>query len=275
MKLSTLNWLAGGANAAALIGLGIYFLVKKGGVNFNTTLYNLHITDFNTENPNSSTVTATPALDVTGVALKIIVLVYFLFTVLFHIFYASDFFKTGAYTKAVANRNNYFRWLEYAISSTLMTFLIAVVVGVKSLDAVILLVVMNVGMILCGQISESAITMQNGKSIAVLAVAIGWILLLGIVGIFFKNFFMALADANNNGFEVPWFVYTIIFSLVAFYSAFGFVNLWWIFGSDHSVAKYIKIEKAYITLSFLSKLTLGVFIGYGLTRPPPEKKDSE
>ena len=273
MKVSTLNWLAAGANAAALIGLGIYFLVKKGNLNFNTTLYNLHITDFNIDNPNSSTVTATPALDVTGLALKILIIVYFVFTVLFHILYASDFFKTGIYTRAIANRNNFVRWIEYGISSSIMTFIISVVVGVKSLDTVILLVVMNIGMILCGQISEASITMPNGKPIALVAILIGWILLLGIVGIFFKNFFMALSDANNNGFKVPWFVYTIIFSLVGFYSAFGFVNLWWILGSDHSVSKYIKIEKAYITLSFFSKITLGLFLGYGLTRPPPEKKD--
>ena len=34
---------------------------------------------------------------------------------------------------------------------------------------------------------------------------------------------------------------------------------------------YIKFEKWYIYLSFLSKLNLGVFVAFGLTRPKNEK----
>lgn len=272
MKLSTWNWSAAVVQLVVAIAIIIYYVVKKGDINFNTTLYNIHITDFNVDNPNSSVVVTTPALDVTGTTMKVLVVIYFIFTALFHTLYATDFFGMGTYTKSIANMNNYTRWIEYSISSTIMTFLIAVICGMKSLDAVILILVMNIGVMLCGQISEAAITKPGGKSIAIIAVLIGWILLLGIFAILFKNFFMSLADADSNGFKVPTFVYFIIFPLFIWYALFGFVNLWWVLGKDHTIQKYLKIEKAYIILSFLSKLNLGIFIAYGLTRPKPEEK---
>jgi len=269
MKLSTWNWIAAAAQGASTIGLGIYFLLKKGDINFNTDLYNFH-TNLDSANPEASEVYATKALTITGLLLKILVIVYFAFTTFFHIFYATDGFYTGAYTRAIANQNNYFRWIEYAISSTIMTFLIAIICGVKSLDAVILLLFMNVGMILCGQIVEAA-SGPNAKNIKIVATLIGWVLLAGIVTILFKAFFTALADGNANNYKIPTYVYFIIFPLVAWYASFGFVSLWQAFGKNHTVAQYIKIEKAYIFLSLFSKINLGYVIAFGLTRPEAEK----
>lgn len=272
MNLKTWNILAAIANGAALIGLGIYFLVVKKSITFNTTLYNIHITNFNDTSPNESTVVATPALVISELALKIIVLVYFAFTVFFHIFYATDGFGTGSYTRGIASMSNSTRWLEYLASSSLMTFLISIVVGVKSLDTVILLVVMNVGMILTGWIIEHSLTVPNGKSIAVMATIIGWILFAGIVAIFFKSFYMGLSDASNNGYSIPGFVYVIVIALVIWYAAFGCVSLYWLLTKNRTIQNYIRVEKMYILLSFFSKINLGVALGIGLTRDAPEKK---
>ncbi len=272
MNLRTWNWLAAIANGAALIGLGIYFLVVKKSITFNTTLYNTHITNFNEESPNQSTVVVTPALTISELALKILVIVYFAFTVFFHIFYASDGFGTGAYSKAIGNMAQVWRWLEFSISSTLMTFLIAVVVGVRSLDTVILLVVMNIGMILTGWIVEQALIRPNGKPIAVMATIIGWILFAGIVAIFFKSFYTGLSDASNNGYSIPTFVYVIVIALVIWYGLFGTVALYWLLTKNRTVQNYIRVEKMYILLSFFSKINLGVALGIGLTRDAPEKK---
>lgn len=269
MKIETWNWIAAVAHGASAVGLGIYFLVKKGSINFNTDLYTYDI-DLNEEDPDNSVLTAKKAVSISDVLLKILVIVYFAFTTFFHVLYATDCFRTGAYTRALANRNNYFRWIEYAISSTIMTFLIAIVCGVKDLDAVILLVVMNIGMILCGQIVEAA-SGPNEKNIKVVATAIGWILLAGIAFVLFRCFFAALADGKENGFKVPTFVYFIIFPLILWYASFGFVSLWQAFGKDKSIAKYLKVEKAYIFLSLFSKINLGYVIAFGLTRPKAEK----
>lgn len=268
MKLSTWNWIAAAAQGGSAIGLGIYFLLKKGDVNFNTDLYNLHI-NLNKDDPSQSEVYARKAVTITGVLLKILVIVYFAFTTFFHTLYATDCFGTGAYSRAIANQNNYFRWIEYAISSTIMTFLIAIICGVKSLQVIILLILMNIGMIICGQVVEVAANL-NSKNIKIVATLIGWVLVAGIIAIFFISFFTSLADGKDNDFKVPTFVYYIIFPLVLWYLSFGVVALWQAFGSKHTIQQYLKIEKAYILLSLFSKINLGYVIAFGLTRPPAE-----
>jgi hypothetical protein len=109
MNLKTWNWIAAGVHGASAIGLGIYFLVKKGNVNFNTDLYTYDV-DLNADDPDNSVVTAKKAVSISDVLMKILVIVYFAFTTFFHILYATDYFVTGDYTRAVANQNNYFRW---------------------------------------------------------------------------------------------------------------------------------------------------------------------
>ena len=277
MNIKSWNWVAAFAHGASTVGLAIYFLLKKGDVQFNTDLFSPDVKIPNLDDPSNIEVTTRQVVNISGTLLKILVIIYFAFTTFFHIFYATDGFGTGAYTRAIANRNNYFRWIEYAISSTIMTFLIAIICGVKILDTVILLVFMNIGMILCGQIVEAA-SGPNAMNIKIVATGIGWVLLLGIVVILFRNFFNVLSNGKQNGYEVPTFVYFIIFPLVAWYASFGFVSLWAAFGKDQSVQKYLKVEKAYIFLSLFSKINLGYVIAFGLTRPKPDvasKNESE
>jgi hypothetical protein len=271
MNLKTWNWIAAATHGIAAIVIGIIFLVKKGEINFNTDLYLNDVEIQNLDNPKDVIITTRKAWNVSSALLKILVVVYFAFTTFFHTFYATDGFGSGAYTRAIANKNNYFRWIEYAISSTIMTFLIAISCGVKMLDTVILLLFMNVGMILCGQIVEAA-SGVNAKNIKIIASLIGFVLLIGIIVILFRNFFNVLANAKVSGYKVPTYVYFIIFPLVLWYASFGFVSLWGAFGRDQSIQKYIKVEKAYILLSLISKLNLGIAIAFGLTRPVPEQE---
>lgn len=264
MKLKTLNWLAAIAQGGTAIGILIYFLIKKGGINFNTALYQYDI-DLDQNDPVNSTVTATQVVNVSDFVLKTLVIVYFAFTCFFHILYATDCFGTGAYSRALARGNNYFRWIEYAISSTIMTFLILIIVGVKDFDLVVFAVIINIAMIISGQIVEAA----QDKKVKYVALAIGFILLLGLSYIILRTFFTRLHQAKKYGFKIPTYVYFIVFPMLAWYASFGFVALLNVIkGGD-----YIKYEKWYIYLSFLSKLNLGVFIAFGLTRPKNEKEE--
>lgn len=271
MNLKTWNWIAAITNYVIVIGLIIYFLVRGGNINFNTDLYTFH-TNLNADDPANSIITATKSWSISGNLMKVLVIVYFFFTAFFHTLYATDCFGTGAYTRAIANQNNYFRWIEYGISSTIMTFLIAIISGVKDLNTVILLLVMQIAMIACGQIVEAA-TGPNAKSIKIVASFVGFVLLAGISFTFIRCFFTALNDGKNDGFDIPWYVWGIVFPLVIWYGSFGVVSLLQAFYGKHSVAQYIKYEKAYIMLSFFSKLNLGFFIAFGLTRPKAEKKN--
>jgi hypothetical protein len=262
MNLKTLNWGAAIAQGGTALGILIYFLVKKGNINYNTALYQYDI-DVNQEDPVASIVKAVLVWNVTGTLMKVLVIVYFMFTCFFHILYATDCFGTGKYSQALANGNNYFRWIEYAISSTIMTFLILIITGVKDFDLVIFTLIINVAMILCGQIAEAA----KDKKVKYVALAVGFICLLGISYVILRTFFTRLIQANKYGFKIPSYVYAIVFPLIAWYASFGIVSLVQVIKGGN----YLTYEKWYIFLSFLSKLNLGVFVAFGLTRPKNEK----
>lgn len=268
MKLSTWNWIAAAAHGASAIGLAIYFIAKnEGQINFNTDLYDFRI-KMNADDPENSELVARKSARVTASTLKILIIVYFLFTTFFHVLYATDCFGTGAYTRALARQNNYFRWIEYAISSTIMTFLISIVTGVKCFDVVILLIFMNICMIATGQIVESSKSFED----VLIALSIGWLLLIGIVFVFFKSFFTALQDGKENDFNIPSWVYFVIFPLVLWYASFGFVSLWQVFGK-YTQQRYLSVEKAYIMLSLFSKINLGYVLAFGLSRPKAKKNE--
>lgn len=271
MNIKTWNWMAAITHALIAVGLIIYFILKKGTINFNIDLYKYGI-DLNQDDPENSNVFATKVWTVSPVVLKVLVVVYFFFTAFFHTLYATDAFGSGAYTRALAAQNNYFRWIEYAISSTIMTFLIAIISGVKGFDTVILLLLVNIAIMICGQIVESA-TGPNALTIRVLATAIGWTLLLGVFFVIFYNFFNALNDGKRNNFDIPWYVWGIVFPLFLWYALFGVVSILQAFVTPRTPQNYLKFEKAYIFLSFFSKINLGLFIAFGLTRPKAEKNE--
>lgn len=264
MNLTKLNWAAAIAQGATGLGILIYFLIKKGNINYNTALYQYDI-DLNQDDPIASIVTASLVWNVSGTLMKVLVIVYFMFTCFFHILYATDGFGTGAYSRAIANQNNYFRWIEYGISSTIMTFLILIVTGVKDFDLVIFTLIINIAMIMCGQIVEAA----KDKKVKYVALAVGFICLLGIAYVILRTFFTRLYQANKYGFKIPGYVYAIVFPLILWYASFGIVSLLQAIKGNET--NYIKFEKWYIYLSFLSKLNLGVFVAFGLTRPKNEK----
>lgn len=270
MNLKTLNWAAVIAHSLILIGLLIWFIVQGGTTNFNTQLFKYSYDPFDVDypqvdpnNPLSTKVVASTMATFSDWSLKTLVLVYFAFTVFFHIFYATNGFGTGIYVKMIQEGNNWVRWIEYAISSTIMTLLVLIVTGVKDFDAVVLAVVANIGMIMTGQIVEAA----KEKSVKIVALVIGFLLLAVIFAIIFRNFFYNLSQAKKFDYKVPFYVYAIVFQLFFFYLLFGIVA---VLNYLHP-GNYMKYEKYYIWLSFLSKLGLGVFIAFGLTRPKAEK----
>lgn len=270
MNLKTLNITAAVVHGLILIGLLIWFIVQGGTTNFNTQLFKYSYDPFDADypqvdnnNPLSTKVVATQMVTFSDWTLKTLVLVYFAFTVFFHIFYSTDGFGSGIYSRMIMNGNNWVRWIEYGISSTIMTFLVLILTGVKDFDAVVLAVVANIGMIMTGQIVEAAKEM----SVKIVGLVIGFLLLVVIFAIIFRNFFYNLSQAKKYDYKVPFYVYAIVFLLFIWYLQFGIVAVL----NVKNPGNYIKYEKYYIWLSFLSKASLGFFIAFGLTRPKPEK----
>jgi hypothetical protein len=183
----------------------------------------------------------------------IMVLLFVFLTAFFH-FLIYGLRKT-LYTDMINNENNKLRWVEYAITSTLMIILISISLGTKDFQTIILTAVSNIAVMMLGQVIEQMIS-ENRKTEAVLTTVIAWLLFAGYWTIISQTF----GNVIGGDAEVPAFVWAIYVLLFIFYTGFGFVQLLQLSGVLKS---YFKVEISYISLSFVSKFLLALLIFYG------------
>jgi hypothetical protein len=176
----------------------------------------------------------------------------------------------GYYQTSIKNANNYFRWMEYSITSTLMLYAIALVSGVKDTNIYTMLAFNNIAMIYMGQLVEEKLKDKENPYIWIIPMFISWALLIAEWKVIIDNFrsrinqvtsFINNTDSSlTNGITIPsWIQYTV-FILAFFFICFGFISL---VGAIWGV-NYAYIEYAYIIASFVAKATLGIFMAYGL-----------
>jgi len=166
----------------------------------------------------------------------------------FHFLVASPQFFPR-YAAGLAQSRNYFRWVEYSISSSVMIVLIAQICGVTDVVAIISIFGVNASMILFGWLQEKYETPGNG----------GWIpfifgCIAGIVP-WLGLLFYVLAIGGPGGTKAPAFVYGIVISLFVLFNTFAIVQ----YLQYKKVGKwsdYIRGEKTYITLSLVAKSAL-------------------
>ena len=154
---------------------------------------------------------------------------------------------------------NYFRWFEYALSSSLMIVIIAMFFGVYDLSSLILIFAINAVMNLLGLMMEiHNQTTEKVKwtafNIGVFAGIIPWlIIVLYLIG-------------NGNFAEVPWFVWAILGSYFFFFNTFP-INMILQYKKVGKWKDYLYGERGYILLSLLSKTLLAWFVFAGLLQP--------
>ena len=151
------------------------------------------------------------------------------------------------YADDLANNRNITRWVEYAVSSTLMIVLIAVVNSVWDFVALLGLAGANVSMILFGWLQEKYEEPGTGGLLpfwfGCIAGAVPWIAM----------FFLLAAPGSDA--EPPAFVYGVVFSLFLFFNSFALVQ-WLQYKRIGRFADYLVGERTYITLSFIAKTAL-------------------
>ncbi len=220
-----------------------------------------------------------------------LILLFFYITSAFHAYYASN--QDGNYEYSIKNNNNYMRWVEYSITSTLMLYIIAILSGVKDENVYRSIFSINLAMIYTGQIVEDYTIKQDklyGYSIPFLTsqfglvipdwtvpMTLGFVLLFTEFNIIIREFNKRIGnlqdfiDANKDdpffkNFQFPnWIKYTV-YSLFLFFSSFGFISLYDVLNKKYNTEKYnyANTEKLYLIFSLLSKATLGAFVAYGL-----------
>lgn len=216
-------------------------------------------------------------------------LAFFLFTAAAHIYYATDAFGTGGYSKAIAAGWNPYRWFEYATSASLMSVLIGLIDGTRDTASLIGVFGITGAMMFNGYIVESLLrgrapVGQMSRDAIRGATYSGWILYLSLWTVLLYSFGILVKDVQNlyagvNGtdgkpIKVPDWIWFIVIFQALYYAAFGVVQY-------HHINKrlsgepfnYESVENSYISLSYFAKLSLAGGIGYGLvfrTKDCPE-----
>lgn len=153
------------------------------------------------------------------------------------------------------------RWIEYAISASVMMVAIAMLVGIYDITSLLMIFALTAVMNLTGLIME--IHNQTTKEtnwlsykVGVFAGAIPWV----VVAICFWA-----ASAYGTG-EIPTFVYWIYVSIFVFFNAFA-INMVLQYKKIGPWKDYLYGERAYIILSLVAKSALAWQIFAGTLRP--------
>lgn len=164
------------------------------------------------------------------------------------------------YQRNLGKGANYARWMEYAVSSSLMIVVIAMLVGIYDMVSLLLIFFLNMMMILFGWVME--LHNQTTKKVnwtsfifGSLAGAVTWV----AVAIY-------LAGAGNEFGSVPTFVYWIFFSIFIFFNLFA-INMYLQYKKVGPWKNYIFGERMYIVLSLVAKSLLAWQVFAGTLRP--------
>lgn len=142
--------------------------------------------------------------------------------------------------------HNYFRWIEYSLSSSVMIVLIAVLPGILDIAALTALFGVNASMIFFGAVQEK----YEDPGGSLLPFWLGSI--AGIIPWVAIGFYLFSPGSDA---QPPGFVYGIFFSLFVFFNTFA-INMWLQYRRIGKWSSYLYGERAYMILSLVAKSLL-------------------
>ena len=272
--LKKLNLWAAILHGVSFLAVMIVFLtLRDGKINFPTSLWRLKTEAVSDDNMEFTKMGAKRQLVIEGGYLRAGVLLTFALTCIAHIFYYTDGFGSGAYSNQLRQGKNDFRWLEYAITATIMILVLASISAVKNTKVYFILAVMNIVLQGIGNLGENAANFQT----KIVSLIVGFLLLGATWYGILDSFYNALDDSEDlpnregppdwvRGIIIPMFVWWLSFGIVAFVQTLNYRKPGY---------NYEKYEMGYIILSYLSKAFMGYYLAFGLTRDAPDvKKDN-
>ncbi len=183
------------------------------------------------------------------------VVAFLALSALFHFLISSPWFF-GRYKGGLKQNHNYFRWVEYSLSSSIMIWLILAINGVTEIGALFAVFTVNAAMILFGALQEKYEQPGTGRLLPfIFGSMVGivpWVLIL----IYF------LRPGSTSEVAAPGFVVAIVISLFVFFNTFA-INQWLQYKQVGKWKSYLQGERTYITLSLVAKTALAwqVFSG--------------
>ena len=188
-----------------------------------------------------------------------LIVAFFLVSSMAHLFIATVYRRR--YERDLLRGLNVARWVEYAISASVMIVAIAMLVGIYDIGALLMLFSLVALMNLLGLVME--VHNQTTPRTDWLSFWIGT--LAGIVpwAVIAISFW---ASSTYGGGQIPAFVYWIYVSIFLFFSCFA-VNMWLQYRRIGPWASYLYGERAYIVLSLVAKSALAWQVFAGTLRP--------
>jgi hypothetical protein len=183
------------------------------------------------------------------------IIAFLLLSAIFHFAIISPFFKKR-YFAGLANTHNYFRWAEYALSSSIMITAIMLLNGFTDFAGLIAVFAVNASMILFGALQEKYEKPGNGKALPFIMGCMTGIVPWIIIGI------SAFRPGYQGDNQIPGFVIGIIVTIFIAFNTFG-INQALQYRQVGKWKDYLFGERVYITLSFVAKSLLAwqVFSG--------------
>lgn len=160
------------------------------------------------------------------------------------------------YKAGLTLNRNYFRWVEYSLSSSIMIWLILQINGVTDVGALVAVFAANAAMILFGALQEKYEQPGSGGMLPFIFGS-----MVGLVPWIIVVVYFARAGSESDA-ETPAFVIGIVISLFLFFNTFA-INQWLQYKQVGKWRDYLVGERAYITLSLVAKTALAwqVFSG--------------
>lgn len=212
--------------------------------------FSLPVSTFNLNGPPGTPLSDGTVEDVISVPLAWGTASFLFLSALFHFVVASPAGFPRYRQELMAGRNR-FRWVEYALSSTLMIVLIAMVTGVTDLAALIAISFVNASMILFGWLMEVA----NPPDRSVWWTPF-WFGCVAGIGPWAAIFGYLIVNINQPGSsQPPGFVYGILITIFVAFNCFA-INQWLQYRRKGKWSDYLYGERIYIVLSLVAKSVL-------------------
>jgi len=211
--------------------------------------FELDVTTFSLNGPPGTPISDGTLHTIVGVPLAWATASFLFLSAFFHLIISTVGF--GGYGRELRRGRNRFRWVEYAISSTLMIVLISLVTGIVDLAALIAIAFVNASMILFGWIMEMVNAPDRGTWWTPF-----WFGCVAGVGPWVALAAYLIVNLSQEGAQgPPGFVYGIIFSLFFFFNTFA-INQWLQYRRIGKWSDYVHGETVYIVLSLVAKSIL-------------------
>ena len=161
---------------------------------------------------------------------------------------------SAKYFEGLRRKTNFYRWIEYSFSSTLMILLIAALNAVWDITALISIAGVNASMILFGWLQEKYEEPGKGSLLPF------WFGCIAGITPWISMFWLLFSPGSSA--NPPGFVYGIVISLFLLFNCFALVQ-WLQYKEIGKWRDYLAGEKTYITLSFVAKSLLAwqIFAG--------------